>query len=232
MVSGIVRRAREFVPARTSAGRSHPSGRRGARNVRRCWRDIPPVVSRAGRSGRRPRRSSGSRPPPSRPGTPPRRPTPRPPRRRCGAITSAINASPIRSTSGAADAPPALSSAPPGVAAAVRHRSISRASAIIRPPIGAATSGRPVLLDEHGDRDRRRLGRGEADEPRVGPTAAAELGRAGLAGGRHAGHLRAGRERRPSFLDGLDYGLLMAASVGVRTWPWWTVRSRASLRGR
>ena len=63
--------------------------------------------------------------------------------------------------------------------------------------LGAAAG----LLDEDGDRDPRCLGRGEPDEPRVRLARAAQLGRAGLAGGGHAGDLRPGgelpAERRP-----------------------------------
>ena len=54
-----------------------------------------------------------------------------------------------------------------------------------------------ALLDEHGDRDLRVLDRREPDEPRVRLAGAAELGRARLAGGRHARHRRPRRELAP-----------------------------------
>ena len=51
-----------------------------------------------------------------------------------------------------------------------------------------------AALDEDRDRDLRVVRRREADEPRVRLARAAELGGAGLAGRRDAGHLGAGRE--------------------------------------
>ena len=76
--------------------------------------------------------------------------------------------------------------------------------------MGAATSApRPACSTMTAMATRGRLGRGEPDEPRVRLAAAAELGRAGLAGGRHArdlgarGELLADRPRRPGTMAAL-----------------------------
>ena len=117
-------------------------------------------------------------------------------RRTATARTAAMAASPIRSISGrgsrGSGGPPASA----GIAGrVVAHRDAHRVASSQRmrsPAIGAATSPpRPACSTRTAMATCGCLGRREADEPRVRLARAAELGRAGLAGRRHARDLGA-----------------------------------------
>ena len=136
-------------------------------------------------------------------------------RRSRGAVASRSRRWRGRRTAGRrGDRASSVGSRSPGV---VGHRVDSRYCVIRSPAIGAATSPpRPPCSTITAMAISRRLGRGEADEPGVRLARAAELGRAGLAGGRHAGDLGPGGEALAEVaLDGLGHRLGDGVGIGA-----------------
>ena len=135
------------------------------------------------------------------------------------ARTAAIAARPIRSIKGREpDVPLSRSGRTPSV-----HQ--SRRLEVQGHQVAADRRGdlspTPGLLDDDGDGDRRRLRRGEPDEPGVWLAATAELGRARLARGRDTRHLCSGGELPAQVaLHGRDHRPVDGRSVrsASRTW--------------